>query len=124
MITLHTIENVYAGNWQYYQFAQHGSQPLLDSKALCRSGNLRDFLQYEIIESLGLEDERFDRTLRLLQRTLEAGEVVKLLGYAERVSMRDSDAEHASMTYFGEWTFDSLVLEPPASPDKSVPYIE
>lgn len=111
MISLHTIENVYDDDHSYHQFVQRGRQRLLDSEALGNPGTLRSFLQGDVIEAL---DELDDRTMSLLERTLESGDITKLLSYAERVYMRDSGAEHVCMTRFGEWTFDTVVIEPPS----------
>lgn len=111
MISLHTIENVYDDGLSYHQFIQRGRQHLLDSEALGNPGTLRSFLMGDVIEAL---DELDDRTMDLLERTLASGDVTKLLSYAERVYMRTSGAEHVCMTRFGEWTFDTVVIEPPS----------
>ena len=111
MISLHTIENVYDADHNYHQFIQRGRQHLLDSEAIGSPGTLRSFLQGDVIEAL---DELDDRTANLLERTLESGDIAKLLSYAERVFMSDSGAEHVCMTRFGEWTFDTVVIEPPS----------
>ena len=111
MISLHTIENIYDADHNYHQFIQRGRQHLLDSEAIGGPGTLRSFLQGDVIEAL---DELDDRTANLLERTLESGDVAKLLSYAERVCMRNSGAEHVCMTCFGEWTLDTVVIEPPS----------
>lgn len=108
MITLHTLENAYDDGNDYRQFAR---QHLLDSRALASDHTLRSFLTDNVTGAL---DNQAPRLPELLDAVMETGDIHKLLSYCERVNMRDIPGEdHPSGTRFGEWTFDSLVIEEP-----------
>jgi len=112
MITLHTLENSYDDGNLYHQFVQTGRQSLLESTALGYRDTLHELLLREVIGDLGEQDPRIDR---LLKAALDAGDIKKLLDYAMRCNLRDypKNQKHGCDTYFGEWTFDSVVLQEP-----------
>lgn len=112
MITLHTLENAYDDGNDYHQFVQRGTQHLLDSTALASDHTLRSFL---VADVMGALDEQDPRVYKVLAAVLEIGDIPKLLSYCERRNMVDiPGAGHTSETRFGEWTFDTVVIEPPS----------
>lgn len=112
MITLHTLENTYDDGQDYHQFVQRAGQSLLDSGALGSVNTLRSFLTHDVIGSV---DELHPRTEAKLLRLLEAGDINKLLIEAEKANMRAYPAGCCvNDTRFGEWEFDSLVIDPPS----------
>lgn len=120
MITIHTFNNSYDDGNDYHQFLQRGSQPLLDSLAVGQppGGELRAFLENSIIGDCLSEpdlDERNEaRFERVLKAALESGDIAKLLNYAGRVCVRGRPSTDPMRTRYGEWEYDSVVIEPPS----------
>lgn len=114
MLTLHTLENEYDDGSAYHQFVQRGRQGVLESVSLCgEPQTLGDFLRSEMCDLPDVED--VPRAHALFVRTLEAGRIADLLGFACKFMLKSSEfASDARDTRFGEWTFDSMVLEEPS----------
>lgn len=111
MLTLHTLTNNYDEGEIYHQFLQEGRQPLLESRALASELTLGDFLSENIIEPLGLTKKRDKDHLEGLRQN---GLVARLLDAAVRLNMKDFQAGYEAFeTHFGDWEFDSLVIQEP-----------